>query len=48
MFEWLPLSGVSPVFVVSSVSGRRGRPLKSQDDIFVLDLANDAEDIQPE
>ncbi|WP_017975242.1 hypothetical protein [Actinopolyspora halophila] len=48
MFEWLPVSGVSPVFAVSPVSGRRGHPLKSQDDIFVLDLASDAEDIQAE
>lgn len=44
MYVEKPLSGVAAVQTLSRLN--RIHPLKSQDDLFVLDFANDAEDIQ--
>lgn len=46
MYVEKPLTGVAAVQTLSRLN--RTHPLKSQDDIFVLDFANDAEAIQQE
>jgi type I restriction enzyme R subunit len=46
MYVEKPLSGVAAVQTLSRLN--RTHPLKSQDDLFVLDFANEAENIQKE
>lgn len=46
MYVEKPLAGVAAVQTLSRLN--RTHPLKSQDDLFVLDFANDAENIQQE